>query len=144
MVNPAITATMKAPKCANPNQTPVASTRPVCSMQRRAQEAIALSDPFCSVATKTAAVDKSQFKPAHIIPTRKSNTNQIREASASETCVEAQKELPSKTAPSPDSLAAKNTAARRKFSATKARIIPCPDPHATPTPTTHVPTVPDR
>ena len=49
-VNAAPKAVRKAPRCGNPNQIPAASTRPGCSTQKRAQDAIALSAPFCSIA----------------------------------------------------------------------------------------------
>src|SRR5450631_3117050 len=122
-VNVAPQAVINAPRCGNPNQIPAASTRPVCSTQKRAQEALALSAPFCSIATNTAAVDKSQFKTAQVIPTRTSMPNHSRDASPTETWVDAQNELAIRMAPTPPTLAARNTATRKKFNANKDRSI---------------------
>src|SRR6266567_5366540 len=123
---------MSAPKCASPNQTPAASTGPGCFPEKRAHEAMAFSDPFRSVTTKTAAADKSQFKKAQTTQTRQRTTNQSRVASANETFVAAQNELAIRAAPTPATTAAKATAIRRKFSANRDRVVARPDSDARP------------
>src|SRR6266566_833392 len=64
---------------------------------------------------KTEAVDKNQFRIAQARQAKKSTAKQRRAASATETCVDAQIELASSTAPRQLAAAANVTAARRKF-----------------------------
>src|SRR6266571_8682620 len=73
---------------------------------------------------KTEAVDKNQFRMAHARKVKKSAAEQSRVASAAETCVDAQIELASSTAPRPLAVAANVSAARRKFRKIKGKKCP--------------------
>src|SRR5258708_375879 len=73
---------------------------------------------------KTEAVDRNQFRIAQARQVKKSRAEQSRVASATETCVDAQIELASSTAPRQLAAAASVTAARRKFRKIKEKKSP--------------------
>src|ERR1700746_3627975 len=64
---------------------------------------------------KTEAVDRNQFRITQATKVKNSTAKQRRAASAAETCLDAQSELASNTAPRQLAAAANVTAVRRKF-----------------------------
>src|SRR5437667_1268302 len=106
---------MKIPACASSNHVPEISTPPVCDWQSFIVDNTAVNALSSLTMTKTAAVDRNQFKIIHAAQARKRSANQNRVASATDRRVDAQSELVSATDPNPATMAASVTAARRKF-----------------------------